>query len=199
MSLSIVAGAPRDISAPHQTSISGNEYATSRGMPTHVGKGKVNGVTAPSDAQIVNAAAFTGQNYPNYRTFQFQPLEPVGKVVYDKYVGPTPESNWVVPGKLLVGAYPASADDAETLDLITSILRNGVTKFVCLQQEVCFRYCTWCLFLACHATFRPLWCSIELDINFPVISCRNFVQLTSVGIYGFFHDHCLLLRSIFNI
>lgn len=56
-------------------------------------------------------------------------------VAYDKYVGPTPESNWVVPGKLLVGAYPASADDAETLDLITSILQNRVTKFVCLQQE----------------------------------------------------------------
>lgn len=35
----------------------------------------------------------------------------------------------------MVGAYPASQDDAETFELITSILKRGVTKFVCLQQE----------------------------------------------------------------
>ena len=140
MSLSLVAGTPRDISAPHQAA---GEYSKGHGMPSSAGKVKLNGVYTPSDAQkmnaAVNSAVFTGQNYPNYRTFQFQPLEPVDKVAFDKYVGPTPESNWVVPGKLLVGAYPASADDADTLELITSILRNGVTKFVCLQQEVSVR------------------------------------------------------------
>ena len=51
-------------------------------------------------------------------------------------MGPTPESNWVIPGKLLVGAYPASQDDTETFELLTSILKLGVTKFVCLQLEV---------------------------------------------------------------
>lgn len=30
----------------------------------------------------------------------------------------------------------ASQDDYETYDLITSILKLGITKFVCLQQEV---------------------------------------------------------------
>jgi hypothetical protein len=50
-------------------------------------------------------------------------------------VGPTNESNWVIPGVLLVGAYPASQDDIETFELITSILKLGVRKFVCLQQE----------------------------------------------------------------
>ena len=34
-----------------------------------------------------------------------------------------------------MGAYPASQDDAETFDLLTSILKHGITKFVCLQQE----------------------------------------------------------------
>ena len=53
-----------------------------------------------------------------------------------QYVGPTPESNWVIPGKLLVGAYPASNDDTETFELLTSILKLAVTKFVCLQLEV---------------------------------------------------------------
>eukprot|EP01035_Chromulina_nebulosa_P020282 gene20282-26329_t len=54
---------------------------------------------------------------------------------FDNYVGPTPESNWVIPGCLLVGAYPASRDDDETFQLLTSILKLGVTKFVCLQEE----------------------------------------------------------------
>ena len=38
-------------------------------------------------------------------------------------------------GVFLVGAYPASQDDAETFDLLTNILKQGITKFVCLQQE----------------------------------------------------------------
>ncbi len=41
----------------------------------------------------------------------------------------------MIPGVLLVGAYPSSQDDVETLDLITSILKLGIRKFVCLQQE----------------------------------------------------------------
>ena len=75
-------------------------------------------------------------DHVDYRNFVFQPLESESKVTFDKYCGPTPESNWVVPSMLLVGAYPASTDDEETLDLITSILKQGVNKFVCLQQEV---------------------------------------------------------------
>lgn len=77
-------------------------------------------------------------DHVDYRNFVFQPLESESKVTFDKYCGPTPESNWVVPNMLLVGAYPASTDDDETLDLITSILKQGVNKFVCLQQEVLF-------------------------------------------------------------
>ena len=63
------------------------------------------------------------------------PLEHASKVTMERYCGPTPESNWVIPGRLLVGAYPASENDEETFSLITSILKRGVNKFVCLQQE----------------------------------------------------------------
>lgn len=49
--------------------------------------------------------------------------------------GPTEESNWVIPGRLLVGAYPASVQDAANARILTSILSLGVTTFVCLQQE----------------------------------------------------------------
>jgi hypothetical protein len=62
-------------------------------------------------------------------------LVPVHSLL-EQYCGPTPESNWVVRDKLLVGAYPASQSDMETFELLISILKLGVTSFVCLQQEV---------------------------------------------------------------
>eukprot|EP01041_Mallomonas_annulata_P007878 gene7878-16121_t len=71
----------------------------------------------------------------DFRNFQFQRLDSHDEVKFEKYCGPTPESNWVIPGKILVGAYPASVDDSETFDLLTSIMLLGVTRFVCLQQE----------------------------------------------------------------
>ena len=51
------------------------------------------------------------------------------------YVGPTPESNWVIPGVLLVGAFPAEIDDTITFFQISEILKRGINKFVCLQNE----------------------------------------------------------------
>ncbi|CAM9734112.1 unnamed protein product, partial [Hapterophycus canaliculatus] len=52
-----------------------------------------------------------------------------------KYLGPTMESNWVLPGSLLVGAYPASMNDSHHAHLLCTILLQGVSTFVCLQQE----------------------------------------------------------------
>jgi hypothetical protein len=43
------------------------------------------------------------------------PLEDVDQVTLEKYCGPTPESNWVIPNRLLVGAYPASENDEEVV------------------------------------------------------------------------------------
>jgi hypothetical protein len=62
-------------------------------------------------------------------------LPPVKSVNTELYMGPTEESNWVIYGHLLVGAYPASTNDIANAQLLTSILRLGVTTFVCLQQE----------------------------------------------------------------
>jgi hypothetical protein len=77
-------------------------------------------------------------NFPQVHNFDyvFKPLENMRNIKFGDYCGPTPESNWVIPGVLLVGAYPASQDDDETFDLITSILKLEITKFVCLQEEV---------------------------------------------------------------
>jgi hypothetical protein len=117
--LSLAKPPQRDIAAPYQTPF----------FKPIIGSGSASSQQQQSAPAVVNAL-------PDYTNFEFQTLESTDACKFDTYVGPTPESNWVVPGKLLVGAYPASNDDAETLDLITSILRQGVTKFVCLQQEV---------------------------------------------------------------
>lgn len=50
--------------------------------------------------------------------------------------GPTPWSNWVIPGQVIAGAYPASLDDAETNRILTTLLESGINTFVCLQAEV---------------------------------------------------------------
>ena len=41
----------------------------------------------------------------------------------------------MLPGRLLVGAYPSALDDAQNEAILSSILRLGCTTFVCLQQE----------------------------------------------------------------
>ena len=52
-----------------------------------------------------------------------------------KYRGPISESNWVILKHLLVGAFPASPNDEETLENLYGILTKGITTFVCLQEE----------------------------------------------------------------
>ena len=77
----------------------------------------------------------------DFSNYTFKELTSISEITYDEYCGPTPESNWVIPGVLLVGAYPASQCDEETYELLTSILKQGVTKFICLQQEVTVFIC----------------------------------------------------------
>jgi hypothetical protein len=70
----------------------------------------------------------------------------------------------VIPGVLLVGAYPASDDDEDTFELITSILKQGVSKFVCLQSEVsanslfCMLREAWSVMFYCSYRSSWRWC-----------------------------------------
>ena len=68
---------------------------------------------------------------------KFPPLESFSVIESkrDQYVGPTTESNWVIPGKLLVGAFPGVTDDDENMSLLWSILTCKITTFCCLQIE----------------------------------------------------------------
>lgn len=65
------------------------------------------------------------------------PLPPLASLINNTqvYRGPTDESNWVIPGKLMVGAYPASLDQALHERQLSSILDLGIRTFVCLQRE----------------------------------------------------------------
>ena len=63
------------------------------------------------------------------------PLPPVSQLDVPLWVGPTEESNWVIHPALIVGAYPSSTHDATNSAILTSLLKLGVTTFVCLQQE----------------------------------------------------------------
>jgi len=69
--------------------------------------------------------------------FSLPPLESFDVVRSRRpdYIGPTDESNWVIPEILLVGAYPSSLDDEENFQILSSLLNLKVTTFVCLQQE----------------------------------------------------------------
>lgn len=105
----------RNISAPFQASI---------GVQSPLPGGSTN---------ISPTASASGD--VDYRNHLFQPIQAMEELTKEVYIGPTPESNWVIPGVLLVGAFPASADDDETFLLISEILKLGINKFVCLQQE----------------------------------------------------------------
>ena len=62
------------------------------------------------------------------------PSDPATPTLYLP-AGPTEESNWVIHQRLLVGAYPSDVHDATNTKILTSILKLGVTTFVCLQSE----------------------------------------------------------------
>lgn len=63
------------------------------------------------------------------------PLPSFNLMKKEVYRGPTEESNWVIPGHLMLGAYPADVNDKITYRNLGGIMRLGIGTFVCLQQE----------------------------------------------------------------
>ncbi|GLC33288.1 hypothetical protein PLESTB_000350300 [Pleodorina starrii] len=70
------------------------------------------------------------------RSEAYPQLPPLPKLPAKEMAGPTPWSNWALPGRVIAGAYPASLDDAETEKILTTMLELGINTFVCLQAEV---------------------------------------------------------------
>ena len=65
--------------------------------------------------------------------FGVLPLE--SDIIETEYYGPIPESNIVIPGKLIVGAYPGDDNNVLNTHNLIKILNCNVTTFVCLQKE----------------------------------------------------------------
>eukprot|EP01029_Cantina_marsupialis_P004874 TRINITY_DN1515_c0_g1_i1.p1 TRINITY_DN1515_c0_g1~~TRINITY_DN1515_c0_g1_i1.p1 ORF type:complete len:783 (+),score=226.63 TRINITY_DN1515_c0_g1_i1:40-2349(+) len=51
------------------------------------------------------------------------------------YRGPTQESNWLLPNRIMAGAFPACENDGITRSVLRKLMNLGVTTFVCLQSE----------------------------------------------------------------
>jgi len=71
----------------------------------------------------------------DFTTVTFSGLIPLNKINREDIFGPIAESNWVVPGKLIAGAFPGYVSDLETETSLITILNSGVSKFVCMQEE----------------------------------------------------------------
>lgn len=70
-------------------------------------------------------------------TMQLPPLPPLNSQLYLTQLmrGPTIYSNWVIPGVVMVGAYPGAFEDEENDRILKLLLHLGVDTFVCLQAE----------------------------------------------------------------
>jgi len=71
----------------------------------------------------------------DFTTTVFPGLIPLNEINREDIFGPISESNWVVSGKLIAGAFPGFTDDLENTNSLIKILNCGVTKFVCMQEE----------------------------------------------------------------
>jgi predicted protein tyrosine phosphatase len=49
--------------------------------------------------------------------------------------GPTDTSNWLVPGRILMSAYPSDLQEANALLKARQLLSGGIRTFVCLQEK----------------------------------------------------------------
>lgn len=54
--------------------------------------------------------------------------------------GPTKTSNWLIPGRVLMSAFPGDHSHAEAQSKISSILDAGIETFVCLQENSELKY-----------------------------------------------------------
>jgi protein-tyrosine phosphatase len=69
-------------------------------------------------------------------SYVFTPLQKEFEINETEYYGPLPESNWVIKGQLIAGAYPGDENnDSTNINNLIKVLNCGVTQFSCLQKE----------------------------------------------------------------
>ncbi len=88
----------------------------------------------------------------------------------------------MIPGRILVGAYPSSLDDVLNAEILKSILQLGITTFVCLQQGDCCGPLVAVLVDATAASFISVavavaGCSCWLQLLAAVAGCGYWLLL----------------------
>jgi len=69
------------------------------------------------------------------KTVTFSIPTPFAEIKREDIFGPIDESNWVIPNKLIAGAFPGYTLDVENTNSLIKILNCGVNRFVCMQEE----------------------------------------------------------------
>jgi len=69
------------------------------------------------------------------KTVTFVIPDPFDKIKREDIFGPHDESNWVIPQKLIAGAFPGYTLDSENTESLIRVLNCGVNRFVCMQEE----------------------------------------------------------------
>lgn len=69
------------------------------------------------------------------KTVTFAISDPFDKIKREDIFGPHDESNWVIPKKLIAGAFPGYTVDSENTESLIRLLNCGVNRFVCMQEE----------------------------------------------------------------
>ena len=88
---------------------------------------------------------------------------------------PIPDSYWVIPGKLLAGAYPGDSDDVAARRKLNTLLDAGVTAFVDLTE-------------AGEYDLRPYWPLLQdlaeqrsITVSYRRLSIADFAVPTAVS------------------
>jgi protein-tyrosine phosphatase len=80
-------------------------------------------ITLPALISLPDRIKIQKVKWPEYSEF------------FNTFVGVTDTSNWLVPNRILMSAYPGSLDAAEATQKLKSFLAAGITTYVCLQQK----------------------------------------------------------------
>ena len=83
--------------------------------------------------KVVGAMAAPPRGLPSG---QLPPMPALDAALRQKMRGPTVYSNWVIPGRVMVGAYPGMLDDKLNDKSLRVFLKLGIDTFCCLQAEV---------------------------------------------------------------
>jgi len=124
----------------------------------------------------------------DFTTTTFSGLISLNEINREDIFGPIAESNWVVPGKLIAGAFPGYISDLETERALIKILNTGVSKFVCMQEEynIAIKEEDWRKNLHVRASVvRPYFADVQ-----RIMENKSIHPTLNTDVVNMTFDHC---------